>query len=123
MTYRDDFRTVEREGYWTLMRGIVALLVLTVVGFGFTLLSDSFNFISYKFWAPKQEAVRRQVYEQTKSYKQGSIQRLNTLCSQVSTTDDDHKPMIYDVINHEFAEWSTDDVPDYLRSCLATARR
>jgi hypothetical protein len=76
----------------------------------------------YQFFAPRQEAVRRQVYEQTKSYRQGSVQRLNTLCSQVASADDDHKGLINDVINHEFAEWDTNDVPGYLRSCLSSAR-
>lgn len=81
------------------------------------------NFFMYKFWAPKYEAARRQTYEQTKSYKQGSIQRLNTLCNQVETADDDHKPMVRDIINQEFAEWNTDDVPVYLQGCLIQARR
>lgn len=123
MSYRDSFREVEREGWWTLPRVLLVVLVLTVAGFGFTFISDAFNLFSYKFWAPKQEAARRQTYEQTKSYRQGSIQRLNTLCTQVASADDDHKPMLNGVINHEFAEWSENDVPDYLQACLANARR
>jgi uncharacterized phage-associated protein len=80
------------------------------------------QFFMYQFFAPKQEAVRRQVYEQTKSYRQGSVQRLNTLCSQVSSADSDHKPMLNDIISHEFSEWDTNDVPGYLQPCLASAR-
>ncbi len=80
------------------------------------------EFFMYKFFAPRQEAVRREVYENTKSYKQGSVQRLNTLCSQVDKADDGHKPMLNAVIVQEFAEWNTNDVPDYLRGCLTTAR-
>lgn len=80
------------------------------------------DFFLYKYFAPKQEAVRRQVYEQTKSYRQGSVQRLNTLCSQLKDSDDDHKAMLRDVISQEFAEWSDDDIPVYLRSCLRGSR-
>jgi len=123
MGYRDDFREVERDGWWTLPRVALAFLALMCVSFVLTFVSDSFNLISYKFWAPKQEAARRKVYEQTKSYRQGSIQRLNTLCTQVSQADAEHRPMLNDVIDHEFAEWNMDDVPDYLQSCLANARR
>lgn len=123
MNYRDEFRSAEREAWWTLPRITIALLTVTILGFGFTFISDAFNLVSYKFWAPKQEAARRQTYEQTKSYRQGSIQRLDTLCSQVATADADHKPMLNDVIDHEFAEWNMADVPDYLQSCLTNARR
>ena len=101
--------------------GIALLALILIYGFGF--LATGGDLAIYRFWAPKQEAARRQVYEQTKSYRQGSIQRLDTLCSQVSNSDDAHKPMINDVIDHEFAEWNTSDVPDYLQSCLANARR
>ncbi len=80
------------------------------------------NFFLYQYFAPKQEAVRRQTYEQTKSYRQGSVQRLNTLCTQVADTDAGHKPMLNDIIKQEFAEWDINDVPAYLHSCLATAR-
>lgn len=123
MTYREDFREVEREGLWTTPRVLLMLAVLMLVGFGMTFVSDAFNLFSYKFWAPKQEQARRKVYEQTKSYRQGSVQRLDTLCTQIASADDDHKPMLNDVINHEFAEWSSSDVPDYLQSCLENARK
>jgi hypothetical protein len=32
MSYRDDYREVEREGWWTIPRVIVALVVLAVAG-------------------------------------------------------------------------------------------
>lgn len=105
------------------MRYLMAGLAILV---GVLLLSWIFqgnDWFMYKFWAPKYEAVRRQTYEQTKSYRQGSIQRLNTLCTQLNDADDGHKPMIRDLISHEFAEWDTDDVPGYLRPCLVGARK
>jgi hypothetical protein len=80
------------------------------------------NFFLYQYFAPKQENVRRKVYEGTKSYHQGSIQRLDTLCNQVAEADDDHKPMLNDSIKQEFAEWDEEDVPTYLQGCLSTAR-
>lgn len=97
---------------------IVGLVGLMLIGWIFA----GNDFFMYKFFAPRQEAVRRQVYEQTKSYRQGSVQRLNTLCVQISDADGDHKPMLQAVVAQEFAEWDTDDVPDYLRRCLTAAR-
>ncbi len=80
------------------------------------------DWFMYKVFAPKYEQVRRETYEQTKSYKQGSVQRLDSLCTQVADADQGHKPMINDVINHEFVEWNTEDVPMHLRACLVLAR-
>ena len=48
-SYRDGFREIEHEGWWTLPRVLLALLVLAVAGFGFTFISDAFNLFSYKF--------------------------------------------------------------------------
>lgn len=98
--------------------GLAAFAVLVGIGW----LAQGNNFFMYKFFAPKYEQVRRETYEQTKSYRQGSVQRLNTLCLQVSQADEGHKGMIYDVISQEFAEWSTNDVPSHLQQCLHQAR-
>ena len=112
--YEDDFSISKGKIFGWLAALIVFSLAMDWVVAGQ-------NFFLYKFFAPRQAAVERQVFENTKSYKQGSIQRLNTLCLQVKDQED--KRPINDVINHEFAEWSTDDVPDYLRGCLLNARR
>ena len=91
-----------------------------IIGLGW--LFEANDWARYTFWAPKYEQSRRQTYEQTKIYRQGSVQRLNTLCNQVTTADNDHKPMLNDIINQEFAEWNVQDVPDYLQGCLSRAR-
>jgi hypothetical protein len=122
MTYRDDFKQMEREAWWTAPRVVLATLVLIVILYALGFIVTGGDLAIYRFWAPKQEAARREVYEHTKSYHQGSVQRLGTLCLQVNSADDDHKAMINDIIAQEFAEWDTADVPAHLRGCLATAR-
>jgi hypothetical protein len=113
--YEDDFG---------ISKGKVALYVSLFIVFCLAMdwVVAGQNFFLYKFFAPRQAAVERQVYENTKSYKQGNIQRLNSLCLQVKQ-EPGNASMLNDVINHEFAEWSTDDVPDYLRGCLLNARK
>lgn len=120
--YRDEFKRAEGEFYWSAPRVLLAFLTVMLASYGIGFLATGGDLAIYRFWAPKQEAARRQVYEQTKSYRQGSTQRLNTLCGQVSTADNDHKILINDVISQEFSEWNVSDVPDYLRGCLARAR-
>jgi hypothetical protein len=94
---------------------VVGLLALSWV-------TQGNDWFMYKFWAPKYEDVRRETYEHTKSYRQGSAQRLGTLCTQVAAADDGHKSMLNDVISHEFVEWNMDDVPEHLQACLRSAR-
>ena len=84
--------------------------------------SDANDLMRYKFFGPKYEAARREIYEQTKSFRTGSIQRLNSLCTQIEAAEEGRKPMLRAVVVQEFAEWNTGDVPDYLRGCLAMAR-
>lgn len=103
--------------------GILAAIVLVFAVFiGVGWLAQGNDFFMFKFWAPKYEQVRRETYEQTKSYRQGSVQRLGTLCTQVDQADDAHKGMLNQVIEHEFVEWNSADIPAHLRSCLDTAR-
>lgn len=101
------------------------LLICIGLFFGLVLLDwfiEGNNLLLYRYFAPKQEAARREVYEQTKSYRQGSIQRLSTICQQVANDDESHGQMLNSVIAQEFAEWDSADVPAYLRGCLSTAR-
>lgn len=55
-----------------------ALLVLVVLyGLGFA--ATGGDLLIYKFWAPKQAAAERQVFEQTPSFVHGKIEYLTRL--------------------------------------------
>ncbi len=75
--YRDEFNRVQGEAYWSLPRvllGIFAfLMAMYVIGF----LVTGGDLAIYKFWAPKQENARRQVFENTQSYVEGKIQAIS----------------------------------------------
>jgi hypothetical protein len=101
---------------------VVGVVLFFALILGIDWLATGNNFFLYKYFGPKYEQARRQTYEQTKSYRQGSIQRLGELCRQVDSADSDHKGMLNDVVVHEFAEWDEASVPAYLRPCLAGAR-
>ena len=107
---------------WSFKQFIGAGVVVFLVALGLGWVAQGNEFFMFKFFGPRQEAVRRQVYEQTKSYRQGSVQRLGTLCTQVADADEGHRPMLNDVISHEFVEWDMADVPAHLRACLTAAR-
>jgi hypothetical protein len=115
--------TTFRKGKEEIMKQIV-LVVAGVIVFclGMDWVVMGHQFFLYKFFAPRQAEVERQVYEHTKSYRQGSIQRLGTLCTQVAEAGDGHKSMINGMIKQEFEEWDMDSVPAHLQGCLTTAR-
>lgn len=81
---------------------IVGLLVGTWIATGN-------DFFLYKYFAPKQEAVRRQVFEGTKSYNQGMIQELENMEAQYITADKDHKEALADLILHRASGYNLDD--------------
>ena len=59
------------------MKEILAGFVFIMVLAGGIFAIQSFDFGSYKFWAPKYEDARREVFENTKSYRDGSRRDLD----------------------------------------------
>lgn len=99
---------------WVLV-GIVGALALIWVLTGN-------EFFMYRYFAPKQEAVRRQVFEQTKSYRQGMIQELYNMQRQYIVADDNHKDALASVILHQVADFPDDDLPTDLRVFIQQLR-
>lgn len=63
-------------------RDVVIVLVFL---FALTWLIQGNNFFLYKMFAPAQEGVRRDVFENTKSYRQGMIQELENMQFEYNT--------------------------------------
>lgn len=74
------------------------LIIGLVVGI---FLLQTLGFESFKFWAPKYEDAHRQVFENTKSFRDGSARDLDNLrvaYSQAKTPEE--KSIILDTIRH-----------------------
>ncbi len=106
--YRNAVREVEREGYWTLGRAIPATLVLLLLSYGLGFLVTGGDLAIYKFWAPKQEQVRREVFEQTKSYRQGMIQELQNMQFDYVKAAPEHQAALASIILHRAADVPAD---------------
>jgi hypothetical protein len=52
------------------------ILLFLLVMFGMTWLVQGNEFFLTKFFSPKMEGVRREVFEQSKAYRQGTMQEL-----------------------------------------------
>ena len=66
------------------------------------------------FFAPKFENVRRQTFEQSKSFRDGSIQELQNMQFEYIKADPAHKKALADVIRHRATEIPADALPQDL---------
>ena len=97
----------------SLVTALVLVFVLGLAGLGY-----------YKFFAPRRENVRREVFEQTKSYVHGKIQDLAKHKAEYDRAEtDEDKEAIQAVIRHQFAAFDVSqiDSPE-LRACLKRMR-
>lgn len=89
-------RTVE------IVVGVIVLLFLMVAGaFGLEWAGIKW----YGFFGPKHEAVRREVFKQTRSYNEAKEQELIKLRLEYYQSDEDGKIIIANTIRHAFADY------------------
>ena len=93
--------------------GIIVLLCFT----GFVL--NYTGLVSYQFFGPKYEAARRNVFEETKSYRDGLRRDFDNLYIQYETEKDpDAKAAVLSVIKHRAYGVDPDFLPDNIRNLL-----
>ncbi len=101
--------------------GLGVLVVAVLMGLGWVVTGN--EFFLYRYFAPKQEAVRRQVFEQTKSYNQGMIQELQNMQFQYEQADDAHKAALASIILHRAADYDEERLPADLGQFIRQLRR
>jgi hypothetical protein len=99
--------------------GLGLLLLALSLGWGF----QGNEFFMCQFSAPKQEAVRRQVFEQTYSYRQGMIQELQNMQMEYVKATPSQRDAMASVILHRAAGFPEGDMPSDLRDFVTTLRR
>ena len=77
--YREQFREVQRETFWSMPRVFLALLVAMIGMYGLGFVATGGDLAIYQFWAPKMENAKRQVFENTQSYVQGKVEYIGRL--------------------------------------------
>ncbi len=77
------------------------------------------DFFLYKYFAPKQEQVRRETFERSKAYNQGMIQELqNMQFEYVQTKTQEEKDALADIILHRAADYPEEKMPADLRAFI-----
>lgn len=95
--------------------GLSILLVIIVVGLFVDWLAAGENFILYKFWAPKLQAVQREVFVNTPSYVLGIVQELENFQVEYLKADESHQKALAAIILHRAATIPEDKMPSDLR--------
>lgn len=107
----------------TAFSAVGTFLGVCLVVLGLAWVTTGNAFFLYRYFAPKTEAVRRQVFEQTKSYNQGMIQELQNMRFQYEQADEAHKAALGDLILHRAADYDEDKLPVDLRVFVDGLRR
>lgn len=100
--------------------GIVAFLVLSL---GITWLVAGNDFFLFRFFAPRQEAVRREVFKQSQAYNDGMQSELDAMRFEyVKTTDPKARAAMASVILHRVSSYDTMLLTPDLRNFIETLR-
>jgi len=96
---------------------------IIVALFALTWLAQGNQFFLYRYFAPKTEAVRRQVFEQSKAYNQGMVQELQNMQFEYLRSEPDAKAALAPIILHRAADYDQDKLPPDLYAFLQQLKR
>lgn len=82
---------------------IIVASFIGIVALSWVIQGD--DFFLYKTFAPKYEQVRRETFEQSKAYRQGSIQELQNMQFQYEQANDSQKAALASIILHRAADF------------------
>jgi len=102
--------------------GLLAIFGLIIFMLALTWVIQGNDFFMYKFFAPKQEAVRREVFENTKSYTQGMIQNLRKMQFEYVQAQPDQKAALGNIILQQYADYPDQQLPPDLQVFMANLR-
>jgi len=77
------------------------------------------DLIFTSFFAPKYENVRRNTFEQSKSFRDGSLQELENMRFEYIKASPEHKKALADIIRHRATEVPADAMPSDLQSFIS----
>lgn len=105
--------------FFIIAGGLIGVLLLTA-GIGW--LSAGNDFLMFRFFAPRQEAVRRETFEQSKAFNQGMVQELDAMFQEYAKAGPDQKAALRSIVLHRVADYPVDQLPDYLRAWVSSLR-
>ena len=96
----------------------LGLVVIYALGF----LATGGDLAIYRYWAPKQENAKREVFQNTQSYVQGKIQNLEQECFAYHKADGVQKDALAGEVRNEATTIDMNKLPSDEQSCVSEAR-
>lgn len=108
----------------SVRQGLAMCLAVVVIVLGLSWVATGNDFFLYRYFAPKQEAVRRDVFKQSQSYNDGMATQLSDMQRQyVTTPDTNAKLILLSTIYHRYASYDASMLPPDLQTFLASVTR
>ena len=102
---------------WAL--GVIGALV----GLGLLALAvQGEDFFLYQVFAPRREAVRRQTFEQSRAYREGMQQELQSMAFQYAQAAPEHRAALASVILHRVADYDVSLLDPQLQRFVSDLR-
>lgn len=96
--------------------GFLLLGLLAVIALGWALSAN--DLALSRVFAPAQEQVRREVFEQSKAYRDGVVQELRSMQFAYIKADPAHKAGLASMIRHKVAGVPADAIPADLQQFI-----
>ena len=97
---------------WNALKWL-ALAVVTLFVLAFV--AEGLGLVTYRTWAPRREAARRQVWEQTPSYVQGKALFLSRLKGEWMASDSAHRDALCFTARQEASTIDHQLLPESIR--------
>lgn len=101
---------------------VICVLLGIIFVLGITWVAQGNDFFLYKVFAPRYEQVRRETFEQSKSYNQGMIQELENMEFEYVKADNEHKDALRSIILHRAADYDVNKMPVDLRNFIQSLK-
>lgn len=105
------------------MKTVLACISVLILLLGIAWIVQGSNFFAYKYFAPKEEQVRRETFEQSKSYNQGMVQELQNMAFEYVKAEPAQKDALASIILHRVADYDVEKLPADLRDFISKLRR
>ena len=99
----------------------IGIILLVIFVFVFAL--NAMGILSFKVFGPMGENIRREVFEETKSYNQGMAQDISNFQQQYTMATPEQKDALASVILHRTADYDTSKLPKSSRDFIEKLRR
>jgi len=106
-----------------MIKSALTTLAIAALSLGTVFGLEYFNLISTKYFAPRYEAVRRETFEQSKAYNQGTIQEIENFYLEYTKASDEHKKAIASIVLHRLADYDKTKLSPELQDFVAKLKK